>query len=120
MSIGTQSHSNSFLNILKTSRATDSLALMNYLSQHSYLVEGRYLTRLGGPTFKSDTVTRICPGCWLAYDRIWIAIVSVLSVYNISAAVDGNGFPIQPSIKYMSSNDKVGLPGYKSIELMSD
>ena len=43
---------------------------------------------------------RLCPGQWLAQDSIWIAIVSVLSVYNISAAIDDKGFPIVPSVEY--------------------
>jgi len=43
---------------------------------------------------------RLCPGRWLAQDNIWIAVVSVLSVYNISAATDDKGFPIVPSVEY--------------------
>jgi len=43
---------------------------------------------------------RLCPGRWLAYDSIWIAVVSVLSVYSISAATDDKGLPIQPSVEY--------------------
>ncbi|KIM77714.1 hypothetical protein PILCRDRAFT_98545 [Piloderma croceum F 1598] len=45
-------------------------------------------------------VRRLCLGQWLAQDSIWIAVVSVLSVYNISAATDDKGFPIVPSVKY--------------------
>jgi len=43
---------------------------------------------------------RICPGRWLAYDSVWIAIASMLSVYNISPAIDENGLPILPPIEY--------------------
>jgi hypothetical protein len=46
----------------------------------------------------------MCPGRWLAYDSIWIAVASVLSVYNISAAIDDNGLPIQPSVEYTSGS----------------
>jgi hypothetical protein len=46
----------------------------------------------------------MCPGRWLAYDNIWIAVASVLSVYNISAATDYKGSPIQPSVEYTSGS----------------
>jgi len=45
---------------------------------------------------------RVCPGRWLAYDSIWIAVVSVLSVYNISTATDDEGVPVQPTAEYTS------------------
>ncbi|KIM81633.1 hypothetical protein PILCRDRAFT_821401 [Piloderma croceum F 1598] len=45
---------------------------------------------------------RICPGRWLAHDSIWIAVAAILSVYNISAAVDDKGLPILPSVEYSS------------------
>lgn len=35
----------------------------------------------------------------MALDTIWIAIASVLSVYNISKAVDSNGNVITPEVK---------------------
>jgi len=47
---------------------------------------------------------RMCPGRWLAYDSIWIAVALVLSVYNISAATDDKGLPIQPSVEYTSGS----------------
>ena len=46
----------------------------------------------------------MCPGRWLAYDSIWIAVVSVLSVFNISAATDPNGLAVQPSVEYTSGS----------------
>lgn len=35
----------------------------------------------------------------MALDTIWIAIASVLSVYNITKAVDGRGNVITPQVK---------------------
>jgi cytochrome P450 len=47
---------------------------------------------------------RMCPGRWLAYDSIWIAVAAVLSVYDIFAATDPDGGPIQPSVEYTSGS----------------
>jgi len=46
---------------------------------------------------------RICPGRHLAIDSIWIAIVTILHVFDIKKALDGNGSPIEPDIEYPSS-----------------
>ncbi|KAI0068332.1 cytochrome P450 [Artomyces pyxidatus] len=46
---------------------------------------------------------RICPGRYLAMDTIWITIVSVLSVYNISKPLDKDGVAIEPDIEPTSS-----------------
>ncbi|KAF5375246.1 hypothetical protein D9758_000183 [Tetrapyrgos nigripes] len=46
---------------------------------------------------------RICPGRWMAFDSIWIAVASILSVYRISKAVDENGKVIEPEVGYTSS-----------------
>jgi len=35
----------------------------------------------------------------MALDTIWIAIASILSVYNITKAVDDNGNVITPEVK---------------------
>ncbi|KAI0300588.1 cytochrome P450 [Multifurca ochricompacta] len=42
---------------------------------------------------------RACAGKSMALDTIWIAIASVLSVYNIHKAVDGHGNLITPEVK---------------------
>lgn len=42
---------------------------------------------------------RACAGKSMALDTIWMAIASVLSVYNISKAVDGHGNTITPEVK---------------------
>ncbi|KAI9465876.1 cytochrome P450 [Lactarius psammicola] len=42
---------------------------------------------------------RACAGKSMALDTIWIAIASVLSVYNISKAVDSHGNVITPEVK---------------------
>ncbi|KAF5375244.1 hypothetical protein D9758_000185 [Tetrapyrgos nigripes] len=45
---------------------------------------------------------RMCPGRWLAFDSIWIAVASILSVYRISKAVDENGKLIEPKVEFSS------------------
>lgn len=42
---------------------------------------------------------RTCAGKSMALDTIWIAIASVLSVYNISKAVDSHGNVITPEVR---------------------
>lgn len=46
-----------------------------------------------------DALNRMCPGRWLAWDSIWIAVASILKVYNIS--------PIAPDllVRYFDSNN---------------
>jgi len=46
---------------------------------------------------------RICPGRWVAFEMIWIAAASLLSVYNFRKILDENGLPIEPVIEYTSS-----------------
>ncbi|KAJ3820431.1 cytochrome P450 [Lentinula raphanica] len=46
---------------------------------------------------------RICPGKHMALSAMWIAIASILSVFEISKAVDGNGQVIEPSMKFKST-----------------
>ncbi|KAE9411010.1 cytochrome P450 [Gymnopus androsaceus JB14] len=36
---------------------------------------------------------RSCPGRWFAYDTLWIAVASILSVYEISKPLDEHGQP---------------------------
>ncbi|KAJ3766786.1 cytochrome P450 [Lentinula raphanica] len=46
---------------------------------------------------------RICPGKHMALSAMWIAITSILSVFEISKAVDENGQVIEPSMKFKST-----------------
>ncbi|THH17674.1 hypothetical protein EW146_g3176 [Bondarzewia mesenterica] len=45
---------------------------------------------------------RICPGRFMARASVWIAIASVLAVFDISKAVDENGKEIEPVDEYTS------------------
>ncbi|KAL0958419.1 hypothetical protein HGRIS_000559 [Hohenbuehelia grisea] len=46
---------------------------------------------------------RICPGRYMAEDSVWIAIATLLSVFDIRKAVDAQGRTIQPSHDYRSA-----------------
>ena len=43
---------------------------------------------------------RICPGRFMAYESMWIAIASTLAVFNISKAKHQDGTAITPSGEY--------------------
>ncbi|KIK71103.1 hypothetical protein GYMLUDRAFT_33229 [Collybiopsis luxurians FD-317 M1] len=45
---------------------------------------------------------RMCPGRWFAYDTIWIAVASILSVYDISKPLNQLGQPIDIEPRYES------------------
>ncbi|KAJ3552033.1 hypothetical protein NM688_g4375 [Phlebia brevispora] len=43
---------------------------------------------------------RICPGRFMAYESMWIAIASTLAVFNITKALGPDGKPITPTGEY--------------------
>lgn len=46
---------------------------------------------------------RICPGRYMAFSAVWIAVASILTVFDISKAVDEHGEVIEPSHEYLSA-----------------
>lgn len=46
---------------------------------------------------------RICPGRHLAYSAVWIAVASILTVFNIEKARDQEGRIIDPGEEYDSA-----------------
>jgi len=48
---------------------------------------------------ENNFVASACAGKSMAMDTIWIAIASILSVYNITKAVDERGNVITPQVK---------------------
>ncbi|KAF4622580.1 hypothetical protein D9613_009398 [Agrocybe pediades] len=59
---------------------------------------------------------RICPGRYMAYSAVWIAVASLLSVFDIEKAVDGNGNIIEPKYEYISSLVRLPEPFTCSIK----
>ncbi|KAF8960427.1 cytochrome P450 [Flammula alnicola] len=45
---------------------------------------------------------RVCPGSHIAMSLLWMTAASILSTFNISKALDENGVPVEPSVKYQS------------------
>ena len=48
-------------------------------------------------------VNRICPGRYMAEATLWISIAVLLSVFDLSSAVDENGKPIDVKLEYDSN-----------------
>ncbi|KAH9478027.1 Cytochrome P450 monooxygenase 98 [Psilocybe cubensis] len=46
---------------------------------------------------------RICPGRYMAFSSVWIAVASLLTVYDIKKAVDEEGNVIEPQHDYLSA-----------------
>ncbi|CAE6479542.1 unnamed protein product [Rhizoctonia solani] len=53
---------------------------------------------------------RRCPGIHLAQASVWLAIVTVLAVYDITPALDASGQPIMPDLKYSQSTISAPKP----------
>ncbi|KAF8708193.1 cytochrome p450, partial [Rhizoctonia solani] len=47
---------------------------------------------------------RRCPGIHLAQSTLWLAIATVLAVYDITPVLDTDGRPVMPSLKYSQSS----------------
>lgn len=68
----------------------------------------RFLTADGAldPAVRDPSVAafgfgrRICPGRFMALDSMWITIACVLSMFEISKAVDEDGYEITPDVEY--------------------
>ncbi|GAW07580.1 cytochrome p450 [Lentinula edodes] len=53
---------------------------------------------------------RICPGRFMAFSSIWIAVASMLAVFDISKPVDEDGNVIEPTFEYIPSMACVPAP----------
>ena len=43
---------------------------------------------------------RICPGRFMAYESMWIAVASVLATFEVSKAKDADGNELTPNEEY--------------------
>ena len=64
-------------------------------------------------------VASACAGKSMALDTIWIAMASVLSVYNITKAVDERGNVITPQIKLKPGTVRYAHAGVEDDALTS-
>jgi len=46
---------------------------------------------------------RICPGKYMAHSTVWVAIASILTVFDITKARDEQGRVIEPTYEYVSA-----------------
>lgn len=51
-----------------------------------------------------DLITsyRICPGRYMAFSSVWIAVASMVAAFDITKAVDDNGNVMEPCRDYLS------------------
>ncbi|KAF9461370.1 cytochrome P450 [Collybia nuda] len=59
---------------------------------------------------------RICPGRYLANDTVWIAIASVLAVFDIRKSVNRDGKEVTPEVEFTSGINYQPLPFEASIK----
>ncbi|KAF8638111.1 hypothetical protein AX16_010572 [Volvariella volvacea WC 439] len=45
---------------------------------------------------------RVCPGRHLAFSSVWIAVASLITVFDLCKPLDNNGNPIEPTHEYVS------------------
>jgi hypothetical protein len=72
---------------------------------HSVLDDGApfYFDFQGTYTERHWYFYRICPGRFMAFSAIWIAVASLIAAFDITKAVDENGEIIEPIQKYVSA-----------------
>jgi len=59
---------------------------------------------------------RICPGRYMAFSAVWIAVASIIATFDIVKAVDENGQIIEPRDEYSSSIVSIPSPFKCSIK----
>lgn len=55
------------------------------------------------PSKLSPAPFSVCPGRYMAFSAVWIAIASLIAAFDIEKAVDENGEVIEPSQEYSSA-----------------
>ncbi|KAJ3505494.1 hypothetical protein NLJ89_g7384 [Agrocybe chaxingu] len=68
-----------------------------------FLKDGKLNRDVREPTVAFGFGRRICPGRHIAVSTLWISAASILTVYDISIAMDVHGNPIVPTQEYISS-----------------
>jgi len=47
--------------------------------------------------------SRICPGRFMAFSSMWIAVANMIAVFDIEKSKDYDGNIIEPTMEYVSS-----------------
>jgi len=53
---------------------------------------------------------RVCPGRYMAYSSVWMAVASLIYVFDIEKSIDENGHVIEPSHEYISAISSAPKP----------
>jgi hypothetical protein len=77
--------------------------------------EGMSLQEVAMSITLRGNITRACPGQYLALDSVWIAVASILAVFDLTKAVEDDGKVIEPRCEYFS-----GLARYVDISHMPE
>ncbi|KAF7342604.1 Cytochrome P450 [Mycena sanguinolenta] len=62
-----------------------------------FLLDGKLNPAVRDPEVAFGFGRRICPGQQMGISTVWIAVVSILAMFNITKAVGEDGEPIEPS-----------------------
>ncbi|KAJ7810955.1 cytochrome P450 [Mycena olivaceomarginata] len=65
-----------------------------------FLLDGKIDPGVRDPQSAFGFGRRICPGRHMATESIWIAVVSILAMFDITKEIGEDGRPIEPSYKY--------------------
>ncbi|KAJ7618769.1 cytochrome P450 [Roridomyces roridus] len=85
-----------------------------------FLLDGKLNPLVPDPMVAFGFGRRLCPGRHLAESSIWIAVVSILAVFNIKKKVDKDGNIIEPSYKYDDRMLSAPIPFECSLEVRSE
>ncbi|KAL0949266.1 hypothetical protein HGRIS_009344 [Hohenbuehelia grisea] len=81
-----------------------------------FLKHGKLNRDVKDPTAAFGFGRRICPGRYMAQHTMWIAVASMLAVFDIKKAVDEDGNTIHPSHEYTSALVSTPLPFQYSLK----
>ncbi|KAJ7252519.1 cytochrome P450, partial [Mycena rebaudengoi] len=68
-----------------------------------FLLNGRLNPAVRDPSLVFGFGRRVCPGRHMAQSTLWITVVSLLAVFNITKAIGEDGKILEPSYKYHSA-----------------
>ncbi|KAJ7189269.1 cytochrome P450 [Mycena filopes] len=70
--------------------------------ERSLLPNGKLNPDVRDPQAAFGFGRRICPGRWMATSAVWIAVVNVLSAFEVTKAVGDEGELIEPTYEYLT------------------
>ncbi|KAJ7283163.1 cytochrome P450 [Mycena rebaudengoi] len=81
-----------------------------------FLLNGRLNPAVRDPSLVFGFGRRVCPGRHMAQSTLWITVVSLLAVFNITKAIGEDGKILEPSYEYHSALVLMPFPFKYSIK----